>query len=449
MIKSYINDYTYTYYFLGELMKNTFFKSTLILLIGGFVTKILGMLIKIVTNRLVGTEGLGIYMLITPTFMLLITIAQLGFPIAISKLVAEEKNNNKNLVFSIIPFSLIINFIIMIILIFTSNYIANNLLHEPRIMYGLKCIGFVLPFISISSILRGYFFGKQKMIPHIVSNITEDLIRLITLIIGIPIFLKNGVESVVSFIILSNIISELTSIFVLFFFLPKTFKIKKEDIIPRKKNIIDILGISIPTTSSRLIGNLGYFLEPIILTHFLLKCGYSSNFIVSEYGIITGYVMPILMLPSFFTLAISQALIPIVSKSYSNNNISYTKRKIKQGILFSMIIGIPSTLLFIIIPDLPLKLVYNTTEGIKYIRIMAPIFLLHYFQAPLSSSLQAMGKAKDSMTGTILGVSIKLITLIIGCNLKIGMWGLIISTCTNILVVSLYDYIKVIKALKL
>ena len=72
-------------------MKNTFFKSTLILLIGGFVTKILGMLIKIVTNRLVGTEGLGIYMLITPTFMLLITIAQLGFPIAISKLELDKK----------------------------------------------------------------------------------------------------------------------------------------------------------------------------------------------------------------------------------------------------------------------------------------------------------------------------------------------------------------------
>lgn len=429
-------------------MKNTFFKSTLILLIGGFITKILGMIIKIVTNRLVGTEGLGIYMLITPTFMLLITIAQLGLPIAISKLVAEEKNNNKNLVFSIIPFSLIINFIIMIILLFTSKYIANNLLHEPRTMYGLKCIGFVLPFISISSILRGYFFGKQRMIPHIISNITEDLIRLITLVIGIPIFIKNGVESVVSFIILSNIISELTSIFVLFFFIPKTFKIKKEDIIPKKENIINILGISIPTTSSRLIGNLGYFLEPIILTYFLMKSGYTSNFIVNEYGIINGYVMPILMLPSFFTLAISQALIPVVSKSYSNNNINYTKKKIKQGILFSIIIGIPSTLLFMIIPDIPLKLVYNTNEGIEYMKIMAPIFLLHYFQAPLSSSLQAMGKAKDSMFGTILGVSVKLITLIIGCNLKIGMWGLVTSTCANIIVVTIYDYSKVIRALR-
>lgn len=429
-------------------MKNAFFKSTLILLIGGFITKILGMVIKIVTNRLVGTEGLGIYMLITPTFMLLITIAQLGFPVAISKLVAEEKNNNKNLVFSIIPFSLIINFIIMIILLFTSKYIATNLLHEPRTMYGLKCIGFVLPFISISSILRGYFFGKQRMIPHIVSNITEDLIRLITLIIGIPIFIRNGVESVVSFIILSNIISELTSIFVLFFFIPKTFKIKKEDIVPKKKNIINILEISIPTTSSRLIGNLGYFLEPIILTYFLMKIGYTSNFIVNEYGIINGYVMPILMLPSFFTLAISQALVPVVSKSYSNNNFDYTKKKIKQGILFSIIIGIPSTLLFMIIPDIPLKLVYNTNEGIEYMKIMAPIFLLHYFQAPLSSSLQAMGKAKDSMFGTILGVSVKLITLIITCNLRIGMWGLIASTSINIIVVTIYDYRKVKKALK-
>ena len=429
-------------------MKNTFLKSTIILLIGGVITKILGMFIKIITNRLLGTEGLGLYMLITPTFMLLITIAQLGFPTAISKLVAEEKSNNKNLVFSIIPFSLIINFIIMIILLFSSEFIAVNLLHEPKSINALKCIGFVLPLISISSILRGYFFGKQRMFPHIISNITEDLVRLISLIIGIPIFLKNGIVSAVSFIVLSNLISELTSILILFLFLPKNFKLKKEDIIPQRKNVENILNISIPTTSSRIIGNVGYFFEPIILTFFLLKYGYSNNFIINEYGIINGYVMPLLLLPSFFTLAISQALIPIVSKSYSDNNINYTRKKIRQSILFSMIIGIPSTLLFLLFPELPLKLIYNTNEGIEYIRVMAPICFLYYFQTPLSSSLQAMGKAKDSMIGTILGVSIKTITLIIGCNLKIGLWGLILSICINIVIVTLYDYSRVKKHLK-
>ena len=220
------------------------------------------------------------------------------------------------------------------------------------------------------------------MIPHIVSNITEDIIRLITLIIGIPMYLKHGIEVAVSFIVMSNIISELTSIFVLFIFLPKNFKIKRDDLIPKKSNIKNILGISIPTTSSRIIGNIGYFLEPVIITYFLLRYGYSNNYIVNEYGIINGYVMPILLLPSFFTLAISQALIPIVSKAYSNNNIKYTKKKIRQAIIFSMIIGIPSTLIFFLIPELPLKLVYNTTKGISYMKFLAPIclliFKLHY-----------------------------------------------------------------------
>ena len=322
-------------------MKNKFVKSTLILMLGGAITKILGMIIKIVTNRLIGVEGLGVYMLITPTFMLLIAIAQLGFPIAISKLVAEEKNNNKNLVFSSLPISLTINIIIMIILLFSSSYISNNLLHDKRTLYAIRSIGFVLPFISISSILRGYFFGKQRMFPHIISNVTEDAVRLITIIIGVPIALKKGIESAVSFIVLSNIVSELSSIIVLFFFLPKNFKITKEDISPNKKNIKDILNISIPTTGSRLIGNIGYFLEPIILTFFLLKTGYANTYIVKEYGILNGYVMPMLLLPSFFTLAISQALIPIVSKSYSDNNIIYVKKKIKQSLykIYRMIIA--------------------------------------------------------------------------------------------------------------
>lgn len=429
-------------------MKNKFIKSTIILMIGGLITKILGMLIKIVTNRLIGTEGLGVYMLITPTFMLLIAIAQLGFPITISKLVAEDKNNNKNLVFSTIPISLAINIIIIGFLLISSKYISNNLLHEPRTTNALKCIGFVLPFISISSILRGYFFGKQKMIPHIISNITEDIIRLITIIIGIPIFLKNGIESAVSFIVLSNIVSELTSIFVLFFFIPKKFKITKNDIKPNKKNIKSILDISLPTTGSRLIGNIGYFFEPIILTFFLLRSGYSNSYIVNQYGILNGYVMPILLLPSFFTLAISQALIPVVSKAYSDNDKRYTKRKIKQAIMFSMLIGVPATIIFLLIPEVPLKLIYNTTKGVDYIRFMAPICLLYYFQSPLSSSLQAMGKAKDSMKGTIIGISLKLIALTIGCNLKIGLWGLVIATSLNIIVVTLYDYSRVKKHLK-
>ena len=102
------------------------------------------------------------------------------------------------------------------------------------------------------------------------------------------------------------------------------------------------------------------------------------EYITTTYGVINGYVYPLLLLPSFFTLAISSAILPVVSNSYSNKNYSYTKKKIKEAIFFSMIVGIPATLIFIFIPDIPLKLVYNTTLGTEYIKITAPFFLLHY-----------------------------------------------------------------------
>ncbi len=422
---------------------NKFVKSTFILIVGGFITKIIGMFIRIVMTRLLGTEGIGIYSLLSPTFMLLISLASLGLPVAVSKLVAEDKRNNKNLVFLCFPITLFINILIMILLLVFGNFISNNLLHEPRIRFGIICIGFVLPFISISSVLRGYFFGKQLMVPHVISNITEDLVRLIVIFLGVPLFLVKGIEYAIAFIVLSNIFSELTSIFVLFFFLPKNFKISKNDFSFDKQNFRDILGISLPTTGSRLIGNIGYFFEPIIMTFFLIKSGYSNSFIVNEYGIINGYVMPLVLLPSFFTLAISQAIVPVISYNYSHGNIDYTRLKLRQGIFFSLLIGIPCTLIFLFIPHIPLKLIYNTNLGINYIRIISIVCLFHYIQSPISSSLQAMGKAVDSMKGTLFGVILRSIVLVIGCSIHIGMWGLVIATSVNILFVTLYDYSKI------
>lgn len=429
------------------MKKNIFLKSVILLMIGGLITKIISMLIKIVLARLIGPEGMGIYMLVSPTFTLLIALAQLGFPVAISKLVAEEKGNNKNLVFSVIPISLLLNIIIIIILFFSSGYISTNLLNEPRSYYALICIGLVLPFISISSILRGYFFGKQKMLPHVLSNITEDIVRLIALIIGIPIFLSKGLEYAVAFVVLVNIISEFTSILILFFFVPKNFKLTKDDLKPNKNSIKTVFSIGIPTTASRIIGSIGAFLEPIILTYVLIGIGYKSNYIVTEYGVISGYIMPLILIPSFFTLAISQALIPNISKAHSHGHYKYVKDKIKLAIFLSLLIGIPATILFELFPSVPMKLIYNLDEGTEYLKVLAPIALMHYIQAPLTASLQAMGKAKEAMRGTLIGTVVRTISLFCFSYLHIGLWGLIIASSLNILCTTFHQYKCVKKTL--
>ena len=428
------------------MKKNNFIKSSIILIVGGFITKILGMIIKIITTRLLGTTGIGIYMLISPTYMLLISVATLGFPVTISKLVSEDKHNNKNIVLSIIPISLFINIITIILLFLIAPIISTKFLHDSRTYLGILSMGFVLPFISISSIIRGYYFGKQKMIPHVTTLIIEDLVRLLLIIIGTPFFIKKGISYAIAFLILVNIFSELSSIIILIVLLPNK-KIHKNDFVPNKNNIKNIFNLSIPTTFSRLIGNIGYFLEPIILTTVLLKVGYSNNFIVKEYGIVSGLVLPLLLLPSFFTMAISQALIPIISKAYVNGKIIYTKYKIKQAIFLSLIIGLPITIIFELYPSFCLNFLYGSTDGITYLRFLAPFCLFQYIQSPLTSSLQAMGKAKEAMNGTIIGMFSRTSLLFILSLFKIGIWGLLISTSFSIILVTHHQYKSIKKVL--
>ena len=421
-----------------------FITSTLILILGGAITKILGMVIKIFTTRIVGTEGIGLYMLIMPTFNLFISLSQLGFPIAISKLVSEDKNNNKKIIFSTMIFSVIFNILLILLIFLLAPIFSNILLKNTNTYLPILCIGFTLPFIGISSIARGYFFGKQKMVPHVISNVFEQIVRLIIIIIITPKLLDFGINYAVAGLVIYNVVSELLSIIILYFFLPKNFKIKKEYIKLDKPILKDVMEISVPTTSSRLIGSIGYFLEPIILTQTLLMTGYSSSFITTEYGIISGYAMQMLLMPSFFTMAISQALIPVISKGYANGKIEYVKSRLKLACLISFSIGFIVTGIIFINPEFFLKFFYNTTEGANYIRVFAPFFLIFYLEGPLTSTLQAMGKAKEAFKITFKGIILKTIILFVSCLFKIGMYPLIIATAFNIIFVT-YNQFKIVR----
>lgn len=428
-------------------MKNKFIKSTVILIIGGFITKILGMVIKIALTRTIKTDGIGLYMMILPTFNLFITLCNLGMPTAITKLVSEHKRKSKKIVLSIIPIIIIYNVLLIVLIFIISPFLSNNLLHNSNTYYPLIATSITLPFITISSIIKGYFFGKERVFPNTISNIVEQLARLILTIFLVSKMMKYGLVVAVTSVVLINVISEFSSIVVLLLFLPKE-KIDKEDFKVDNSILREMLGISLPTTMARLIGSITYFLEPIILTNILKYVGYTSEYITLEYGVINGYVYPLLLLPSFFTLAISSAILPVVSNSYSNRNYSYTKLKIKQALFFSLLIGVPVTILFIFIPNVLLKLVYNTTCGSQYIPIIAPFFIMHYIQAPLTSSLSGMGYAKEAMRGTLYGSIIKVISLIIFSLLRIGLWSLVISSILNIAIVTIHHIYYVRKYLK-
>lgn len=425
-------------------MKNKFIKSTIILIIGGGITKLLAMVIKIFLTRAIGDNGIGLYMMVLPTFNLFITLCSLSLSTSISKLISERRKSKK-VILSIVPISLIYNFILMFLIILFAPYISNNLLKNSLTCYPIMAIGFTLPFICISSILKGYFYGNENMTPFVISNIIEQIVRLLLIIFVIPKLMIYGVKVAVCGVVLINVLSELSSIICLILYIPNK-KINLSDFKFDKVIFKDILNISLPSTGSRLIGSISYFFEPIILTFILLYVGYSNDYITQEYGVITGYVQPLLLLPSFFTMAISTSLLPVISSSYSRGNYNYAKKKLKQALIISLFIGIIFTIIFMIIPEFLLKFIYNTNMGVNYIRVICPFFLLHYIQGPLTSYLQAINKADAAMRGTLVGAIIKNILLLI-LPLFIGIWGFIVSSIVNIFYVTIQHIYYVRKSL--
>ena len=426
-------------------MKNKFIKSTLILLIGGIITKLLSFIIRIYFTRNIGS-GIEIYSLIMPTYSLLITITQLGFPLAISSIIAKGEKTGKNIASSIIPISIILNIFLILIVVLSANFLSNNLLHNKETYYPLLACSLVLPFISIASIIRGYFFGKQQMMPHTISNIIEQLFKLFIVIIILPKLIKHGIIFAITGYILISIISETISIIVFLLYLPKGFTIKKEDLKPDIGTIKDVLKIGIPSVSSRIIGNIGYFFEPIILTNLLLLNGFSNEYIISNYAIYNTYVIGLLVVPTYLLGAVATALLPELSKNI--NNIKKVKRIFYKVLTFSLIFGIGANIFLFFFSDEILSIIFNTTSGYTYIKFLCPFFILYYLEAPLSIVLTAFNKTKIVMRTTTIGIVFKLITLSILCFCNIGIYALIISEIVDILIVVLLNYKETKKIIK-
>ena len=421
------------------MKKNLFIKSTLILILSGFLTKILGFIIKVIYTRIIGEYGISLFTIATPTYSLLLTISTLAIPISISKLVSENKGRSIRILTSAAFLILSINFILILIILFTKDFIAINLLKEPLASPILLAFALTLPFVSISSVLKGYFAGKQNMVPHATSNIIEQIIRLIIIVTILPILMKKSVMYAVLGLILLTILSEISSIIVFLFFLPRHINYNTK-LLPSKKHTKDILNISLPTVSSRIIGNIGYFLEPIILTNLLLFSGYTNAYILREYGAYNAYSLALLTMPSFFIAAISTSLFPEISKFNGERNTNMVKRRIHQSILFALIIGIFFSFIIFTFRDKLLFALYNTTNGSNYIKILAPFFVLFYLEGVLTSSLQALGFAKITMSITLWGVVLKLIVMAILSLCHIGIYSLVISEIKNILFVVLLNF---------
>ena len=181
------------------MTKQTFLKGALILIAASLITRFLGFVNRIVVARVMGEEGIGLYMMAMPTLFLATAITQFGLPTAISKRVAEadvrgDNEQIKKIVVVSLTVTLSISIVFVGFLYFAAPYLADKLLKDARVIYPLLAIGPVIPILAVAAVLRGYFQGKQNMKPQSFSQVIEQIVRISCTVFLVKFFLPYGVE---------------------------------------------------------------------------------------------------------------------------------------------------------------------------------------------------------------------------------------------------------------
>lgn len=424
-------------------MKKKFIQSTFILLIGGFITKFLGMFIKIIMTRQLGLEGISLYMLILPTFSLFMSLGQAGIPLSLSRMVASKKTSTSNLFGTTFFFLIIYNLLLVLFIIILSPTISTHLLHNTHATLPLIAVGCVIPFTTISSFCRSYYIGRERMFPTVFSNVIENMIRLLFMIFGLSFFSKSSYVTLVFITILFNIVSEGFSTFILLCFLPKRIHFNEFHI--EKSILKDVLSLSIPNISGNIIGNITYFLEPILYTTTLLFLGSSKTTIMHQYGILTGYVFPLFFLPTFFTYAFVQSIFSYQTREVELHHIKQVKKVFNLELfcyfLFSIFMGV----VFFFFGKQILLLLYHTTLGYSYLKILSFFSFFYYSQSIFSYLFLAMGKTKEIFYSSCFSSIIRILSLTIFLFLNMGIFSILFSFIMNIILLFLFQYIRIQK----
>lgn len=441
------------------MSKQTFLQGTLILICAGMITRLLGFVNRLVLARLIGEEGVGLFMMALPTLFLVMAMTQMGLPIAISKRVAEaEAQHNKKKTKQILVVSLVITSISSIIfttlMILGGPFIATTLLTDERTLYPLLAISPIVPIIAIAAVIRGYFQGKQNMKPQSISMVIEQIVRISCVYLFVKLLLPYGIEFAAAGAMFSVILGEFTSLLYMIyqFKREKSIKIRSDFFITlrsSKQALQALFSIALPTTGSRMIGSISHFLEPIIVSQSLAIAGITTVLATKQYGELAGYVMPLLLLPTFITHSLAVALVPSISEADARSHHTLIHYRIHQAIRISFASGAIATIILSLYAKEILTIMYGSANASPFIILMAPFFLLLYIQSPLQAALQALDLAKLAMWNSLFGNLMKFIILfLLASNQKFGIMGVAIAMCVGVVLVTLLHLFTLKKAIQ-
>ena len=330
--------------------KESFMQGVLALMFSQVLIKILGLIYKLyLTNKEgFGDAGNAIYSAGFQIYALLLTLSSVGVPNAISKLVSERtavgdhKGANRIFKIGLVTFS-VIGLIGTLILFLGAGFIANNWLQIPEAEYTLVALSPAIFFVSIQSVFRGYFNGRESMKVTARSQTLEQLFKsLLTVIVVEIIFIASGANT--SLMAAGANLATTFATFLSFAYLYLYYKSQRKVIGREIKSSVNykseriltiikrILFVSIPMSFSAIMSSFNKNIDSFTVVRGL------KNFLSEEeakiqYGILSGKVDTLTSLPLSFNIAFATALVPAISAARATRDMKTATKRVSFSLL--------------------------------------------------------------------------------------------------------------------
>jgi stage V sporulation protein B len=264
-------------------------------------------------------------------------------------------------------------------------------------------------------------------------------------------FLPYGIEYAAAAAMVSSVIGELVSLIYLMtaFKLKKRFRLRKnffQFVHSGKQTFKELMDIALPTMGSRMIGSVAWFFEPIVVVHSLALAGVITVEATKQYGALTGFAMPLLMLPSFITFSLATSLVPAISEANTQNNKKLIEYRLQQALRFAFLSGGLAVVVLYVLANPLMELMYGSAKGSYFIRLMAPFFLFYYYQGPLQAVLQALNLARAAMINSLIGAIVKTaVIFLLASQASFGINGVALGIIVGFVLVTVLHFATVLK----
>ena len=422
--------------------KEGFMQGVITLMFSQVLIKILGLVYTLyLTNRQgFGDKGNGICASGYQIYALLLTISSIGVPSAISKLVSERvavgDNKGAHRIFKIAFATFaVIGLVGSLLLFFGANVIANQWLQIPDAEMTLVALSPAIFFVTVASVMRGYFNGRQKISVGAKSQTLEQVFKTLLTIIVVEVVAILSNVSTEWMAAGANLATTLAT-FLGFSYLFLYYRSERKEVATEIKNTVNykyervstiikrILLVSIPITLTAIMSSINKNVDSFTVVRNL-RAFMPEDHATALYGILGGKVDTLTSLPLAINVAFATALVPAISAAKAKGDNKTITEKTSFSLLISMLIGLPCTVGMFIFAQPILNLLFpNANDGALILQISALTIIFTILDQTINGALQGFGKLIIPTISLATGVFVKFIFNITLIKIpSIGVYG--------------------------